>query len=401
MNYPELLEGIRQEIAGRFAVAANADLVYHNLSHTESVVRHASELAVHYKLNDQDFFVVMAAAWFHDIGYLTNVGEHELQSAADAKAYLQRLSVPVGTIEAIEQCILATRIPQRPETLVEQILCDADLFHLGTEDFKERNRVMRKEAQLCTAQTIDKDKWREKTIALLRSHRYHTDYARQKLEAGKARNLKRLEARAEKLAETAGKAALAPAPEIQAAEPNKKSKSDRPERGIETMFRISSGNHQRLSDMADNKAHIMISTTSIILSIVISILLRKIEDEPQMIIPTLLLLLVCVTTMVFSILATRPSLPRGVFSHEDIEQKKVNLLFFGNFYRMSLDDYSMGMHKMMDSKDFLYGSLIRDVYSQGVVLGHKYRYLRVAYNVFMFGIVAAVLAFIIAAFADY
>ncbi|PST83010.1 phosphohydrolase [Pedobacter yulinensis] len=399
MNYPELLEGIRQEIAGRFAVAASSDLVYHNLSHTEAVVHYAAEMAVHYKLNDRDFFVVLAAAWFHDVGYLTNSADHELQGAADATAYLQAMQVPTETADAVKNCILATQIPQKPQNLCEEILCDADLFHLGTEDFRARNKLMRKEAGRCSGKDIDKETWRSKTIALLENHRYHTAYAREKLDAMKAKNLDRLRAKGSENIEAVAIETPVTAPVQES--PGKKARSDRPERGIETMFRISSGNHQRLSDMADNKAHIMISTTSIILSIVLSILLRKIEDEPQFMIPTLLLLLICVTTMVFSILATRPSLPGGVFGQEDIDQKRVNLLFFGNFYRMSLDDYSAGMHKMMESKEFLYGSLIRDVYSQGVVLGHKYRYLRIAYNVFMFGIVAAVLAFIIAAFAEY
>ena len=140
--------------------------------------------------------------------------------------------------------------------------------------------------------------------------------------------------------------------------------------------------------MADNKAHIMITTTSIIISVLLSVLLRKLEDNPQLVIPTMILLTVCVVTMVFSILATRPSLPPGTFTQQDIDSKKVNLLFFGNFYRMSFDEYDVGMKQMMNDRDFLYGTLTRDVYSQGVVLGRKYRLLRKGYNVFMYGIVA-------------
>ena len=162
------------------------------------------------------------------------------------------------------------------------------------------------------------------------------------------------------------------------------------------MFRISSNNHQRLSDMADNKAHIMITTTSIIISVLLSLLLRKLEDNPQLIIPTMLLLAVCVITMVFSILATRPTLPEGTFTQQDIDTRKVNLLFFGNFYKMSFEDYDSGMKQMMNDRDFLYGSLTKDVYSQGIVLGKKYRLLRKGYNVFMYGIVASVIAFTVA-----
>jgi hypothetical protein len=174
-------------------------------------------------------------------------------------------------------------------------------------------------------------------------------------------------------------------------------KKERPDKGIETMFRVSSSNHQRLSDMADNKAHIMITVNSIILSAIISLLLRRLEDYSYLIIPTFIILMVSLTTMIFAILATRPSLPEGRFSAEDVDNKKVNLLFFGNFYRMNLQDYVAGMRNVMADREFLYGSLIIDVYSQGVVLGRKYRLLRISYNIFMFGLIASVLAFIIAA----
>ena len=174
-------------------------------------------------------------------------------------------------------------------------------------------------------------------------------------------------------------------------------KSQRPEKGIETMFRITSNNHQRLSDMADNKAHIMITANSIIISVMLSILLRKLEDNPTFVIPTLILLAVCVSCMVFSILATRPSMPKGIFTPEQIETQEINLLFFGNFFKMDFETYSNAMQTMMNDRDFLYNNLTRDVYAQGAVLGKKYKHLRAAYSTFMFGIIAAVIAFLIAA----
>jgi hypothetical protein len=101
-------------------------------------------------------------------------------------------------------------------------------------------------------------------------------------------------------------------------------------------------------------------------------------------------------TIIFSIIATRPNLPAGKFSQSDIEEKKVNLLFFGNFYRMNLTDYTAGMLQVMNDRDFLYGTLIKDVYSQGVVLGRKFRLLRISYNIFMYGLIASVIAFVTA-----
>jgi hypothetical protein len=116
-----------------------------------------------------------------------------------------------------------------------------------------------------------------------------------------------------------------------------------------------------------------------------------------MVIPAILLLLVNLVTIVFAILATRPVVPSGEFTEQDVRTKNVNLLFFGNFYKMQLSDYMAGMAKIINDQEFLYESLVRDVYGQGIVLGRKYRLLRVSYNVFMFGLILSVIAFVVAA----
>jgi hypothetical protein len=177
---------------------------------------------------------------------------------------------------------------------------------------------------------------------------------------------------------------------------HKEKKKKKPERGIETMFRITAANHQRLSDMADNKANIMITVNSIILSVVLSVLIRRIEEYPHLGLPSFILATVNLFSLIFSLLATRPSIPHGTFSEKELEKGNVNLLFFGNFYKMSLPSYTAGMMQMMENNELLYKSMIRDIYFQGIVLSKKYHLLRIAYNIFMFGIVVSVLAFIIA-----
>ncbi|MBO9659010.1 MAG: HD domain-containing protein [Chitinophagaceae bacterium] len=404
MNYAQLLDEVKQEVTHFFQLHENAGFAYHNLSHTERVVTNAGLLARHYQLDDKDFFIVTTAAWFHDTGYYVNgAADHELRGTEIAAAFLQGKGVDEVIIHAVSNCIMATCLPQSPKNLLEQIVCDADLFHLGTGEFPDQNKKMRKEAEWRTNRKISKHEWRQSTIRLFESHHFQTDYGQSLLTEKKKENLQRLKNKESgEIEETVTSTTTAPAvpkavniPKPQG-EP-KKVKVERPERGIETMFRISSQNHQRLSDMADNKANIMITTTSIILSVLLSVLLRKLEDNQNLIIPTILLLIVCVVTMVCSILATRPAIPPGIFTQKEIDDKKVNLLFFGNFYRMSYDEYNKGMQEMMNDREFLYGSLTRDVYSQGVVLGRKYRLLRAGYNVFMFGIVISVLAFMIAA----
>ncbi|THU41125.1 HD domain-containing protein [Niastella caeni] len=411
MNYYTLLDEIKQYVTSYFHTHANDKLIYHNLVHTEHVVNAAIEIANHYRLSDQDYFIVVTAAWFHDIGYYTDPARHEEKGAEEASVFLSRKGVDEPAIQTVAQCIRATRLPQNPETMLEKIVADADLFHLGTSRFGEFSKSLRKEFIALHNIDLSKDEWRNKTIRLLESHQYHTDYCRLLLSDTKAKHLEKLkEKQADKYPELKNPLPVMPAlepqqpakPKIKPLIPEEvdekgKRKNNRPERGIETMFRITSANHQRLSDMADSKAHIMISVNSIIISVLLSVLLKNLEQFPQYTIPAMCLLSISLVTIVFSILATRPNIPRGTFTQTDINEKKVNLLFFGNFFKMSMDDYTSGMLQMMDDRDFLYRSLIKDVYSQGVVLGSKYQRLRISYNVFMYGLIVSVIAFSIAA----
>jgi hypothetical protein len=175
----------------------------------------------------------------------------------------------------------------------------------------------------------------------------------------------------------------------------KKKNKKKSERGIETMFRVTSTNHLELSSMADSKANIMISVNSIIISIVITVLIRKLEEYPNYMIPTIMMIITCLTAMVLAILATRPKITGGAVTNKDIANKQGNLLYFGNFHGMSLSEYKAGVHTMMNDGDYLYDSMITDIYNLGSVLSKKYSLLRNSYNIFMFGFVVSVISFFI------
>lgn len=392
IDYNQLLKQI-EEYSGIY-IAENISTChcFHNSLHTHSVVQAAEEISSFYQLDEVDHFIVISAAYFHDLGYVQsdNAIGHEKRSVEIALDFLKDKGVPEEVKEKIKGCILATRMPQEPNTLLEKILCDADLFHLGSDDFENRNKLMKAEAEAVLGKEIDKDIWRAGTIKLLLSHHYHTDYARQKLNAKKEENLKELERKQEKSISKNKES------KKDDKKPKEKDRNGKPERGIETMFRITSANNQRLSDMADNKANILLTVNSIILSVVIAVLFRKLDSNEHLILPTIILTTAVVATMVMAILSTIPKIPSGKFSKHEIEQKTVNLLFFGNFYKMKLEDYNEGMQKVMADSEFLYGMLTKDVYSQGVVLGRKYKLLRYAYGIFMFGLVIAVIAFVFA-----
>ncbi len=389
-DYKHLLKKVKDFVKDFFHQHSKPEFVYHNLDHTRDVVDAAEIIINYYHLTETDHFILFTAAWFHDTGHFIDTAIHELKGAELAANFLAGENVDADIIEKVKNCIMATKLPHQPKTLIEEILCDADLFHFGNDNFSKKNKLMHQEYNNMHLNKMPDAAWNEKTIALLESHHFFTEYCQTHLSNGQEKNINKL------------KHKLAKEHDKQEEKTNnhhnqvKNEKKERPEKGIETMFRISSNNHSRLSDMADNKAHIMITVNSIILSAVISLLLGKLDSDAYLTIPTYVLLGVSLTTITLAILATRPTIPNGVFTPEDISEKKVNLLFFGNFYRMPLEEYRDAMWKVMDDHDFLYDNLIKDVYSQGVVLGRKYHLLRIAYNVFMFGLIVAVVAFIIA-----
>jgi hypothetical protein len=379
-------------------------LLYHNAQHTRDVVSAVVTIIGQYKLSEKESFPIIAAAWWHDTGYLFSGPEnHEQVGAAKAREYFSNKGVDEETLKVICGCIMATKVPQQPHNLYEQIICDADLFHFGKPGFMDKSRMLKKENELFSGTELSGTEWRAVTIGFMTGHKYFTDFAIRELAPQKEAYLAELvKKQAKRLAQEKAEKADAiivagtPGTELKTVKPKKEKKADKddsPTRGVETLFRLTSKNHMDMSAMADSKAGIMISVNSIIISVVISFLMRKLEDYPHMVLPTVILLAVNISTIIFAILATRPKILGGQFSQEDIDNRKINLLFFGHFHRMPLEAYQKGIRQMLNDKEYLYSSLVKDIYFLGVVLGRKYKYLRISYTIFMYGLIIAVLAF--------
>jgi hypothetical protein len=177
----------------------------------------------------------------------------------------------------------------------------------------------------------------------------------------------------------------------------KKKKKDKKKnsRGVETMFRTTSGMNIRLSEIADQKAHFLLYINSIIISVLGTMVLRDIGTHPEYIIPSIIFLVTSLVTFVLSVLVTMPLITHGKFKKEDVENKTANLLFFGNYHNMEMQEYEWAMSNMIKDPDFVYGSMIRDSYHLGLVLDKKFKRLRVAFWIFMFGFVISVISFLV------
>jgi len=368
--------------------------VYHNLGHTQLVVEKTKELAELSNLNDTDKNNLIISAWFHDTGFTESIEKHEEKSIEIATDFLKKHGVSENDISRISALILATKLNYKPKTLSEKIIRDADCAHIGSKNFNDITVLLRKEWELNCNKTLTEDEWLEENINFLtHTHRFYTDAASANWDKTKSKNLSQLIKKQKKFKEDNSKLK-----QKKKELDFKKSKIEMPERGIETMFRVTLKNHITLSNIADTKANILLSVNAIIVSLVLSNLVSKLDNPSNhyLIIPTVIFVLFTVISIILSILATRPNVTSGKFTKEDVANKKVNLLFFGNFHKMSLKDFEWAMGEMMQDRDYLYSSMKKDLYFLGLVLDKKYKILRLTYSVFMVGIIVSVIAFAIA-----
>ncbi|MBO0930476.1 Pycsar system effector family protein [Fibrella aquatilis] len=174
-------------------------------------------------------------------------------------------------------------------------------------------------------------------------------------------------------------------------EKKEKKKKKKASKGVETMFRTTLGNHLRLSEMADQKANLMITINTLLISITISSFLRPVAGADGLLIPEILLLIVSLITVVISIFATKPSfsLRKNVMPRI---HPPIDLLFFGDYTQLSAAQYREQLQQLIANEEGLYNSMIDNIYAQGLVLSKKYRLLTVAYNFFMVGFSVVVLS---------
>lgn len=383
----EIVENTEHFVSELLTEKLDSKFLYHNLRHTQRVVKSTKELLNFYNLGETENERVLLAAWLHDVGHIKGIQDHEESSCEIARDFLKRNGYDAQGIEQVCSLIMATKMCHEPSNLMEGILRDADISHFAHKSYWETTDFLRDELRELGIAHYTSKQWREKNINMFRKHRFYTDYAKENWEDGKQKNLKKLLKEKKEEKKIAKKEAL-----------KAKYKSESPDRSVQTLYRVTLRNHLKLSDIADTKANILLSVNAIIISLVLANLFSKLDNPSNtyMIYPTFILILFSVVSMVLSVLATRPNITRGKFTKEDVEKKRVNLLFFGNFHHMKLEEYEWALQELIKDKEYVYSSLTKDLYYLGVVLNRKYKILRITYNIFMLGIIVSVIAFVIA-----
>ncbi len=387
-------EVAKNYVASLYKKVDNKNFQLHTFARAEQIVSFARKIGENTGLTDQELEKLEISAWFSEVGFLFDYKRNEDKSAEILQDYLNEGDWDQQSIRQMTAAIHATRLPQNPTTIFEECLCDAVSYELGSENFMENMNFFKEELNRFWGDRLGKLDFIEVLLNIINTHHFFTAAAKElfneQLEKNKNIVKKSIKKKSRKLEEKIG-------------EQNKKinklsQKYDEmkaPARGIETMFKVTSRNQITLSQIADNKANILITVCSIILSLMITMVIRKINEYPHMAIPSLALIITSMLTIIFAILSTRPKISGGKFTKDDIRQKKTNLLFFGNFYKMSFKEYEWGVREVMRDYDGLYHNMILDQYSLGIVLARKYRLLRKAYNIFMFGLTGSIILMLI------
>ncbi len=394
----DLVLKTEQFVTGMLTKELSPDFVYHNLNHTAIVVEGVMAIGKGEKIPDEEMEILLIAAWFHDTGFIHTKVDHEEESARIAQEFLKQESAGEEQISRVCACIMATKLGIIPKEKLHKVICDADMFHLSKDNYNDLAKDLRKEWSQVYNRNYSDLEFHQLNIDFLRKHVFYTDYARLKLQESKEEILRKIEKKIKKFGKDVdlSKELGVATEELKALKKKLQKVEGKPEKGIETMFRLTSKNHIDISGMADSKANILISINTIIISVLLGSLMQKLDSNPHLLPPTIILLVVTLSSIVYSVLSLRPNITTGKFTREDIANQKTNLLFFGNFHKMKREDYHWGMNLLMENASFLYSNLIDDIFFLGVVLAKKYNYLRVAYNIFMYGIIISVIAFVIA-----
>lgn len=189
----------------------------------------------------------------------------------------------------------------------------------------------------------------------------------------------------------AGGAAIADTPGAAGAEPRRK----RGKSAGETLIRVTYHNHIALSQLADTKANMLISINGLIVSVLIALLTPRLDRISWEFIPAAVLIAGCVLSLAFAVIASRPRLNRRPITLEQVRRNEGNVLFFGQFMSLSLDEFQESMRLLLSDRKLLHDNLTRQLYYMGESLLAKYSHLHIAYVVFFVSMAIAAVVFVV------
>ncbi|TXB61627.1 Pycsar system effector family protein [Phaeodactylibacter luteus] len=360
-------------------------LTFHNYALSEELLSECGRLCAEEGLAPEVAEQAMLAALFYPIGHTFDYEAPAPYAVKLARQFLEHMKCPEEAQKGILHALQRALRLEPPDTAVGRVLQDA-LHSLSFLSEPPRSPLLRLELELLRGQPFTKASWAKYWLDAQLRTKWHTRYGQAVLQPRLANAIYQQRAEVEKRQEKE---------EVLEGRYTALEKKI-PVRGAQTFFRTNYRNHINLSAIADNKANIMISVNAILVSVLITFLsYRNIgENDPKILLPVIVFLVTGLASLIFAVLSARPKVTRLNPSGQASEAARQNLVFFGNFVTLELEEYEAAMDELFQDAELLYGNMVRDLYFLGKVLDKKYRYLSISYTIFMVGFAATVLSFL-------
>jgi len=351
----------------RTASPGNA-LVFHCFKRSRDVVAACKEIAKESRLDDEDTRIVLLAAWFHDVAYAVAPDGDRKKGIELARAFLTDRNQPQELIDSVAACIESAQAPAQDHPLHE-VVHDALLSPLADKDFIRQADLFRLEQERRTGKRFTDVEWTEQCIEFVEQHRYRTRHAQIECDQRREANLIRLY---KLLRKQQDEAAAQKAEEAKVAKGAGKT--------VESVFYFLTKMTVQLMVLADRRTSTMIHVNAIMISAVVALLLRKIEEQRYLLAPTLVLLavnLVVIFIAIYSMRLERPQVPGGAGRGATV---------FTFDAGVSMQQYEEAMGLLAGDGATMQKTMIEQLYASRKVLNRRAQALKVTYDVFIYGL---------------
>lgn len=378
--------------------------VYHNYKHTEDVVESVKKLAAKQNLSAEDTEIVILAAWFHDTGFVERSINHEDISVRIAEEYLKSINYSDENIVKVIGCINATRYPQLPQNILEEIIADADLFHLGTKDYYDKTELLRLEWERSENKKFTDLEWLKQNIDFLTAHKYFTKYSIKNLDGAKTEKLIKLQRLfRKKIKEAESSKIEIEKIEIKKEELSFKKESLKSAEDVNDSERINSFNiifsnllSQR--NAFDKKADIMLLINSNLILLPLALFMFVQTVNHNFYIPVFIIMATALLCMIFSVFESIANTIEKNLNKKGLPLRTINPFLLKNFSQMSYKEFSLSIDNLFKNKNDLAESITEEYYFLRKEVLKKQEYVRKSYLIFTYGMILSVLAFAIACF---
>ena len=364
-------------------------LIFHNFSFAQNLSTHIYQLGVLNQIEENEILAPQIAAYMLVLGYQENYISPWETAIPYVKDFCTINEIDEGLKEKIIYTIFSMNKNGDPIAIEARLFIDAICSFKWIENLELFRKISRTERQLRSGEYFEDLDWEELILRDLLDLSFYLEGSnkiyQERLSFGISEQNEQIQKLQRKIMLLTDSKAFA------------QIEKKIPTSGIQTFFRTNYRNHINLSAIADNKANIMISVNAVLITVVISILSYKnlSEIEPGIFFPSVIFLCFGLASLTMAVLASRPKVTNHLDADAVKQGTSKNLIFFGNFVKLTEEEYESAMDNMFKDTNLLYSNLSTDLYYLGKVLDKKYKLLAASYNFFLIGFGITVLFFII------